>query len=190
MDEKDIETGATIDDSIAQQMRDADEVLLLLSPASLKSTWVLMELGGAKVLRKKIAPILHHVGVNEVPQPISHALCRDLNDVEKYYDEIALRILQRDENVKTEMSNMGLILQENNRINNVMRRRVISAGDKIRIKESNLVKPASKQKHPVWVEEMDVLSNCEDVVSFVAENGMFYVKNNDWAWIPEWVDFT
>lgn len=91
LDEKDIETGESIDDSIQEHLRTCDEVLMLLSPAALESHWVLVEIGGAKALNKRLIPILVHVGPNELPQPIAKGLARDLNDVEKYFDEVEQR---------------------------------------------------------------------------------------------------
>lgn len=88
LDEKDISTGEAIDDSIADQLADSDDFVILLSEASLKSTWVLVELGGAIALKKNIIPILLFIGVNDIPDVISKYLARDLNNINKYYDEV------------------------------------------------------------------------------------------------------
>ena len=74
LDEKDIATGEPIDDSIHEHLTDCDHFLLLLSPSSLKSHWVLVELGGALALKKHIVPILLYIGPNEVPEPIKKYL--------------------------------------------------------------------------------------------------------------------
>ena len=60
----------------------------VLSPASLRSHWVLVELGGALALKKVIVPILMYIGPNEVPDPIKRLLARDINDIDKYYDQL------------------------------------------------------------------------------------------------------
>ena len=91
LDEKDIETGASIDDSIRSHLAECDDVLILLSPASIESQWVLMELGGAMALGKHLVPILLYIGANEIPQAIGHILARDINEVDLYYDEITKR---------------------------------------------------------------------------------------------------
>jgi hypothetical protein len=70
LDEKDIETGESIDETISVHLKDCDECLLLLSPASLKSHWVLIEIGGAKALGKRLVPMLH-IGVNDMPSTLS-----------------------------------------------------------------------------------------------------------------------
>jgi len=93
LDEKDIETGASIDDEIGKHLRECDELLLLLSPTALQSHWVLIEVGGAKALGKRLVPILLHIGANEMPAPISKHLARDVNEIEKYYDEVGQRIV-------------------------------------------------------------------------------------------------
>lgn len=95
LDEKDIETGASIDDEIGKHLRECDELLLLLSPSALQSHWVLIEVGGAKALGKRLVPILLHIGANEMPAPISKHLARDVNEIEKYYDEVGQRIVGR-----------------------------------------------------------------------------------------------
>ena len=78
IDEKDIETGQSIDSAIKKHLTEADDFVLLLSPASLKSEWVLLELGGAMALGKNIVPILMYVGANELPKAITLRLARDI----------------------------------------------------------------------------------------------------------------
>lgn len=69
LDEKDIETGQSIDDTVTDNLRDCDELVLILSPTALRSHWVLIEVGGAKVLGKRVVPILLGVTPNAIPQP-------------------------------------------------------------------------------------------------------------------------
>ena len=92
LDEKDIETGESIDESISAHLKECDECLILLSPSSLNSQWVLIEIGGAKALGKRLVPILLHIGVNDMPSPISKHLARDINEIEKYYEEVQSRL--------------------------------------------------------------------------------------------------
>src|ERR1044072_8672601 len=87
LDEKDIGTGESIDDAIGQHLLESDELLIIISPASLSSQWVFVEIGGAKALGKRLVPILFHVGANELPPLLSRFLARDLNDIQTYYDE-------------------------------------------------------------------------------------------------------
>jgi hypothetical protein len=92
LDEKDIETGDSIDEEIQKHLAECDELLMLLSPAAIKSHWVLVEIGGARALKKRLVPIMLHIGPNDLPAPISKGLARDLNDIEKYYAEVKARI--------------------------------------------------------------------------------------------------
>lgn len=91
LDEKDIETGGSISQEIQQNLENCDEALLLLSPMALKSEWVLIEIGGARALRKRLVPILHHVGANDLPDALRDDLARDLNEIHVYYDEVIQR---------------------------------------------------------------------------------------------------
>lgn len=91
LDAKDIQTGDAIDESIRSHLRDCDEILMLLSPPALASPWVLIEIGGAMALGIRLVPILLHVGANELPQPLGKGLARDLNDIERYYEELSSR---------------------------------------------------------------------------------------------------
>jgi hypothetical protein len=92
LDEKDIETGETIDEEIHSHLHDCDDFLLLLSPDSIKSHWVLIELGGALALRKRIVIILLYLSPNDIPPPISKYLARDINDIDRYYGEVRKKI--------------------------------------------------------------------------------------------------
>jgi hypothetical protein len=84
LDEKDIQTGESIDSEINKHLVDCDDFLLLLSPDSIKSHWVLIELGGALALKKRVVIILLYLGANEIPQPITKYLARDINEIDKY----------------------------------------------------------------------------------------------------------
>jgi|SRR5947207_5696872 len=92
LDEKDIETGESIDAAIHEHLHDSDDFLILLTPYSLKSEWVLIELGGALALRKNVVPVMLYVSVNEIPKIISLKLARDISDIQKYYDEVSTRL--------------------------------------------------------------------------------------------------
>lgn len=92
LDEKDIRTGQSIDDEIYKHLKISDDFLIIISPASLKSDWVLVELGGALALEKNIIPILLYVGANEIPKIISLKLAKDINEIKEYYEEIKSKL--------------------------------------------------------------------------------------------------
>src|SRR4051812_2573115 len=70
LDVNDLETGDVWDDELRTELRDCDEVLLLLSRAAIASEWVRIEIGAAWALDKRLVPILHGLGVNEMPSAI------------------------------------------------------------------------------------------------------------------------
>jgi TIR domain len=92
LDEKDIKTGNAIDVSIRENLKDCDDFLIILSPASIKSDWVLLELGGAMALEKEVIPILLYVGANEIPNVIGLRLARDINEIGQYYYELSEKL--------------------------------------------------------------------------------------------------
>ena len=100
LDEKDIETGQSIDVSLIKHLKDCNDFLIILSPASIKSEWVLIELGGALALGKNIIPILLYVGANEMPKAINLRLARDINSIQLYYEEVKQAISGVKEKVK------------------------------------------------------------------------------------------
>jgi len=91
LDAKDLQTGDPIEDSIHGNLADCDELLLLVSPAALKSAWVLIEVGGARALGKRLIPILLHVAPNELPDPINRNLARRIDEIDTYYGEVQQR---------------------------------------------------------------------------------------------------
>ena len=88
LDEKDIRTGESIDKSIKTNLKNADHFLILISPDSVKSEWVLIELGGAIALELTVIPILLYVDANLMPKVISLSLARDINDIDRYFEEL------------------------------------------------------------------------------------------------------
>jgi hypothetical protein len=91
LDEKDIVTGSAIDSAVWSHLTDTDDFVILLSPTSVHSEWVLLELGGALALHKRVIPVLLHVGINDLPKAITLKLARDINELDRYYEELAAR---------------------------------------------------------------------------------------------------
>jgi TIR domain len=86
--EKDVNTGAEIVASVLNELRSSDALLILLSPASVKSDWVQAEVVMAVTLGIPFAPILLHVGTNDVPRLLAPYNARDINAIERYYGEL------------------------------------------------------------------------------------------------------
>ena len=182
LDEKNIETGETIDESIGLHLKECDECLILLSPSSLNSPWVLIEIGGAKALGKRLVPILLHIGVNDMPNPISKHLARDINEIEKYYEEVQNRLA-------------GHIPPP--RRSTIRRPRVVPAprvrsfkiGDTVRLPKT---RPRSVMREDIsidWTEDMDEYLGEETTVMAVDDDRTVLLdidEGENW-WAFEWL---
>jgi hypothetical protein len=186
LDEKDIETGDSINDSIQTHLSDCDEILLLLSPASLKSDWVLVELGGARALKKRLVPILLHVGPNELPDVLSDELGRDINEIERYYAEAEGRSAEpAEEHVPTSPE-----ASDGRRSGRVQRQ--FSEGSFVRlprdIPKSTYARDGSDLG---WNDEMERYLGLETRVQSIEEDrGVARVEADDglWYWLMDWLD--
>lgn len=189
LDEKDMETGDSIDDSIQKHLVDCDELLMLLSPASLASHWVMMEIGGARALNKRLVPILLHVGANELPGPLTKGLARDLNDIERYYSEAGTRsrtsAKARQDATRSERKAVA------SEASKPSRRRDFSAGDRVRL-------PITAPEHTYartgwdvgWVPRMDqFLGSVATVTGADREEGTVSVDIDEghWIWLMDWL---
>jgi len=179
LDEKDIETGESIDESIHEHLSDSDDFLLLLTPDSVKSHWVLIELGGALALKKKIIIILLYLGANDIPQPITKYLARDINEVDKYYKEIRKRLTGKGvTTVKKEVAKKPPTRKPKN----------ISVGDRVRL----ISTPQTNTRHEIgWNErKMNHLCGRDVTVSEVNyEVGYIHITedNSETFWALEWM---
>lgn len=150
LDEKDILTGESVDDAIGKHLLECDELLILISPASLSSQWVFVEIGGAKALGKRLVPILFHVGANELPPMLSRFLARDINGIATYYDEAK------------ERSTKVAVPPPTKEIRTKRRKRLkLSIGDRVRIAELHELTEEQKQLPPGWIRGMDKYAGTE-----------------------------
>jgi hypothetical protein len=174
LDEKDIKTGESINDKIQDNLSDSDDLLILISPASVDSQWVLIELGGAIALKKNIIPILLYVGANDIPKPISKLLGRDINEIDKYYEEIKAKISGKKQ-LKTKDKKLIKSIED------------IQIGDKVRL-------PLKRQESefPGWDNQMDKYLGLEaEITQLVVEQGIEMAKVNidksEWYWSINWL---
>ncbi|HKO58709.1 MAG TPA: toll/interleukin-1 receptor domain-containing protein [Thermoanaerobaculia bacterium] len=89
----DSQVGDGIVESVEKNLADADHFLVLLTPNSIKSDWVKIEIGAALFREKKmrIVPILMYLDRNRIPKPIDRLqiVSLDIKDIDRYYDEVA-----------------------------------------------------------------------------------------------------
>lgn len=88
LDERDIEGGDSIPETILAQLRACQEFVILLSPESIARQWVLIELGAALGLRKQVVPIMYNVAPVDIPDIIRLTKAYELNDLDDYVGEL------------------------------------------------------------------------------------------------------
>lgn len=91
LDEKNIQGGDRITDRVKEEITRCDEVVIVLSSASLQSDWVKAEIGAAWVLDKRIVILLDKLSPRDIPQIVSDFKAFDLNDADKYFAEVLSR---------------------------------------------------------------------------------------------------
>jgi hypothetical protein len=70
MAEKGIAVATQWEPAIREALRAAEYIVLLLTPRSIRSTWVLLETGAAWTLEKDIVPALVHISPDDLIDPI------------------------------------------------------------------------------------------------------------------------
>jgi hypothetical protein len=101
LDEKDLQGGDAISETVRAELRRCDELVVLLSSASLTSDWVKAEMGAAWGLRKRIVVLLDKLQVRDIPQVFTDYKAFDLNDAERYFQEVRSRAARTRRSAKT-----------------------------------------------------------------------------------------
>lgn len=91
LDEKDIEGGESIPASIRRNVQQCNEFIVLLSRNSIDRPWVLIEVGAAWVLEKRIVAITDKVTPEEMPDIITPYKAIDLNNFDEYLEQLLKR---------------------------------------------------------------------------------------------------
>jgi hypothetical protein len=93
-----IAPGDDWNDKLRQALIDCEEVVLLCSPDAADSAWVLLEIGAAWVLKKRITPILLAGSIEDLPDPIRRiqfATIRSVGGLEGLINQICNRHKQQ-----------------------------------------------------------------------------------------------
>src|SRR5712691_7779974 len=90
-DDRDVEGGDSIPESIRKAIEQCDEVSVLLTPQSIQRQWVLLEIGIAIGLGKRIVPLLYHVPTDSIPESIRSNRAFDLNEFDSYLSDVVKR---------------------------------------------------------------------------------------------------
>ena len=191
LDEKDIRTGESIDASIQKHLKDSDHLLILITPASLTSHWVFVELGGAKALGKRVIPILMHVGANELPGPINNLLAREINDFDKYLSEIKTPTGKSRKVIGTAKAPDRTKVSERPKVPKSSSKHVggFSVGEEVRVASVEHLTEEDKAKFPRWVAAMDKYSGVVTTITgFSAAGHAFLEASGDrYRWNLGWL---
>lgn len=93
-DDRDINGGDSIPESIRTQIQVSRELVVLLTPDSIERPWVLLEVGAAWGRRKnyRIVPVLCHVSFDAIPDIIEGKKAFHINEFDKYLTELKRRV--------------------------------------------------------------------------------------------------
>ena len=97
--EKSLEIGLRWQGQIQQAVRDSRMLVVLLTPNSVKSSWVMLEAGAAWGLEIPLVPVLAYVKPEELPAPISDYQCRNFvtgQEKDSLVAEIESKLVQSD----------------------------------------------------------------------------------------------
>ena len=86
-DKKDISWGNVVNSDISEGISESNALILILSPASIKSQWVSFEIGFATALNKKVLPYLTHPSI-DVPGFLQRLKYITKKEVEKIFELI------------------------------------------------------------------------------------------------------
>lgn len=91
LDEKNIEGGDSIPETIRESIQKCSEFLVLLSQYSIDRPWVLIEIGAAWALKKRIVPVIDKLSPQEIPDVIAQHKAIDLNNFDEYIEQVVNR---------------------------------------------------------------------------------------------------
>jgi nucleoside 2-deoxyribosyltransferase len=90
--EKSATSGEHIETSINRGLRDADEVIVILTNNSMHSPGLMSELGAAYSLGKRVIPVALGVDANELPHIINQKDCIKWPDLPRYISSLEKRV--------------------------------------------------------------------------------------------------
>jgi hypothetical protein len=95
MDSRSLSSGDEWTENIRHSLIQSKEVLILLTPHSIKSQWVMIEAGAAWVQGKRIVPCVSFVNIEDIPGPIGMYQAKEIatyRDKEELIQEIKTRL--------------------------------------------------------------------------------------------------
>lgn len=92
LDERDIEIGDSIPDTIRQRIKECNEFLVLLTKNSINRPWVLIEISAAWGHGKRIIAVVDKVTPEEMPEIMLPYKAVDLNAFDEYVGQLLDRV--------------------------------------------------------------------------------------------------
>lgn len=92
LDERDIEIGDSIPDTIRQRIKECNEFLVLLTKNSINRPWVLIEISAAWGHGKRIIAVIDKVTPEEMPEIMLPYKAVDLNGLDEYVGQLLDRV--------------------------------------------------------------------------------------------------
>jgi hypothetical protein len=96
LDVKDLEGGDIVTDKILEGLDSCQEAVVLVSPNSVGSQWVIFEIGAVWGQHKRVTPILNNVSYEAII-PLKKAKAVDLNDFDRFLAELSKRVHKKAE---------------------------------------------------------------------------------------------
>lgn len=99
LDERNIEVGDDFEAVITREVKNSDEILILFTPWALERTYIWLEIGMSMILNIRIVPVLHGITIKQfsentkVPNKLKNADMVELNNIQRYFNEVKTRIL-------------------------------------------------------------------------------------------------
>lgn len=94
LDVKDLEGGDIVTEKILEGLDTCEEAVVLVSPNSVGSQWVVFEIGAVWGQHKRVTPILNNVSYDAIA-PLKGVKAVDLNDFDRFLAELGKRVRER-----------------------------------------------------------------------------------------------
>ena len=95
LDTKQVRYGDRIQQTVNDNLKDSDDVVIIVTPSAKTSEWIPFEVGVASGLGKNIVPILHYIEKNEVPEILQDRARLDLNELDSYVNQLVERMHEK-----------------------------------------------------------------------------------------------
>jgi hypothetical protein len=96
LDVKDLAGGDVITAKILEGLDTCEEAVVLVSPNSVGSQWVVFEIGAVWGQHKRVTPILNNVSFDAIA-PLKEVKAIDLNDFDRFLSELGKRVKKASE---------------------------------------------------------------------------------------------